>query len=112
MPKVIRWVFTCLMLLFSALASGAGSGSTAATPPSVSTAGFYIRQLIKARLRVPESLKDFSVSEIAPSANAVGRFNVTVTFQARSPFGSYTAHSASYQMKRASSGNVWIVTAQ
>jgi hypothetical protein len=68
------------------------------------------RPMVRARLRLPDSLQDFSVAEIAALPDDPTRYAVRVTFKARTPFGALTAHEARFLMKRSSRGTVWIVT--
>lgn len=81
-------------------------------PPTPTVAAFYTRPLVKARLRIPDSLQDYRVASIQPSADDPARFEIEVQFQARTPFGGITAHSARFQMKRMASAEQWIVTAR
>jgi len=95
-------------------AEAVGSAPVAAqeAAPSAEIAAFYTRPLVRARLRVPASLQDYTVTAIAPSTDDPTRFDVDVHFKARTPFGATTAHSARFQMKRAAVTADWIVTAQ
>lgn len=83
-----------------------------AAPPTTAVVEFYTRPLVKARLRIPDSLRDYRVAAITPSTDDPSRFEVEVHFQARTPFGGTTAHSARFQMKRAAREGGWIVTAK
>ncbi len=80
--------------------------------PSPSEAEFYTRPLVRARLRLPDSLQDYRIVRLAPTVDDPERFEVEVQFRARTPFGGLTAHRAHFRMKRAASGQGWIVTAQ
>ena len=80
--------------------------------PTTEVAAYYTRPLVKARLRVPQSLQDYTVASITPARDDPTRFDVEVHFKARTPFGAITAHSARFQMKRAASVADWIVSAQ
>lgn len=82
-----------------------------AAAPTAEVAAFYTRPLVRARLRVPQSLQDYTVASITPSRDDSTRFDVEVRFKARTPFGAITSHSARFQMKRAPSTADWIVTA-
>lgn len=81
-------------------------------PPTTEVAAFYTRPLVKARLRVPQSLQDYTVASITPAKDDPTRFDIEVQFKARTPFGAITSHSARFQMKRVASTADWIVTAQ
>ncbi len=80
-------------------------------PPSVTVADYYTRPLVRARLRVPDSLSDYRVESIRPSPDDPLRYDIAVRFRARTPFGGLTAHSAQFRMRRAEAGG-WIVTAR
>lgn len=79
-------------------------------PPSVTVADYYTRPLVRARLRVPDSLSDYRVESVLPSADDPQRYDIEVGFRARTPFGGMTAHRAQFRMRRAEGGG-WIVTA-
>lgn len=81
-------------------------------PPSIEQVLFYTRPLIKARLRLPSSLQDFTVLDIAPTADDPARFAVQLRFKARSPFGAVTEHRAGFHMKATQSGKAWVVTTE
>lgn len=84
----------------------------AAVAPTAAEAEYYTRPLVRARLRVPDSLQDYRVASLRPSADDPSRFEVEVQFRARTPFGGMSAHSARFRMKRAAAGGGWIVTAK
>ncbi len=115
---VVLW--SCLLAAVpGAFASPDGPGDAppesaverAAAPPSATTAEYYTRPLVRARLRIPGSLRDYTVAAITPSAEDPTRFDVLVKFAARTPFGATTAHEARFQMKEGLGGS-WIVTAK
>lgn len=81
------------------------------TAPSIEQVLFYTRPLVKARLRLPDSLQDFTVLGIAPTADDPARFAVQLRFKAKSPFGAVTEHRAGFHMKATRSGRAWVVTA-
>jgi len=94
---------------------GLGLALTAAAspaPPSEATVRHYTVPLIKARLRLPESLQDLQITHLAPTADDPARFTVRLSFKAKTPFGSLTPHSAAFLMKRGASGRFWVVTAE
>ncbi|MDP3859861.1 MAG: hypothetical protein Q8Q73_19035 [Stagnimonas sp.] len=104
-------------LLLAASSAGADSpepvgGAAQAVPPTAAVVDYYTRPLIKARLRIPDSLRDYRVTAITRSTDDPSRFEVEVHFLARTPFGGTTAHSARFQMKRAATDGEWIVTAK
>lgn len=84
---------------------------TVRAPPSVDVVRYYTQPMIRARLRLPESLRDFVVTQIAPTADDPARFLVTLQFKAKAPFGGYTQHRACFHMKQASGSDSWVVTA-
>ena len=81
-------------------------------PPTAQEVRANTLPLVRARLRLPDSLQDFAVAEVAPTAQDSARFVIRVTFKARTPFGSVTAHEARFAMKRSASKAVWNTTAQ
>lgn len=68
--------------------------------------------LIRPRLRLPDSLHQFAVVTVQPTADDPERFLVEVSFKAKTPFGSITEHRAKFHMKRSASGKYWIVTTE
>ena len=102
-----RVAIAALLLLLPLAAARA----TAPVPPTPAEVGYYTKPLVKARLRLPESLQDFAVSGVQPMADDPSRFLVTVQFKARTPFGGLTEHSARFKMKQAARKTFWIVTA-
>lgn len=107
MRQVIR--FSALLLL-AALHSALALAAPA--PPSTEVVALYTRPLIKARLRLPDSLRDYTVQSITPTADDPARFAVQVRFKARTPFGAVTEHTAKFLMKVTASGKAWVVTAE
>lgn len=103
-----RWLVVALL----ALASLARAASTSPSPPTPEQVGYYTQPLVKARLRLPESLQGFTVLSIAPTPDDAARFTVEVRFKARAPFGGVTEHRAKFLMKRTASGKAWVVTAE
>lgn len=93
----------------AAIADEAALATSAA--PTLAEAEYYTRPLVRARLRLPDSLQDYRVASLLPSADDPSRFEVEVQFRARTPFGGVSAHSARFQMRRAAAGG-WIVTAK
>jgi hypothetical protein len=85
--------------------------ANAAVPPTAQEVRASTEALVRARLRLPESLRDFTVASIAALPEDPTRFAVHLTFKARTPFGAVTGHEARFLMKRSRSGRVWIVTA-
>lgn len=83
-----------------------------AMPPTAQEVRANTLPLVRARLRLPDSLQDFAVAEVAPLPQDPTRFTIRVTFKARTPFGAVTAHEARFTMKRSASRAVWITTAQ
>jgi hypothetical protein len=83
-----------------------------ALPPTVAEVRFYIQPLVRARLRLPNSLHDFVVTSVAPTAQDPARFLVEVQFKAQTPFGAVTQHAARFWMKHASTPTAWILTAE
>lgn len=79
-------------------------------PPPTELVEFYTRPLVRARLRLPGSLSDYTVVSVRPVADDPGRYDIEVRFRARTPFGGTTAHGARFRMKRADDAS-WIVTA-
>lgn len=79
--------------------------------PAVTVVDYYTRPLVRARLRVPDSLSDYRVESILPSPDDPQRYDIEVSFRARTPFGGTTAHRAQFRMRRAEGGG-WIVTAR
>ncbi len=79
-------------------------------PPTMEEVRFYTQPLVRARLRLPDSLRDFAVMQIAPTTDDPARFAVTLQFKAKAPFGGITQHTTDFLMKRSSSGKVWLVT--
>ncbi len=101
-------------VLLMAAAANAASDLQAPTPGAAPTSAeviAYTQPLVRARLRIPDSLQAFAVSSIAPEPADPARHVVTVRFRARTPFGQITEHSARFRMKRSASGTVWIITA-
>lgn len=106
-----------LLPAMPALAAGPAANAdaaavAAAVAPTAAEAEYYTRPLVRARLRVPDSLQDYRVASLRPSADDPSRFEVEVQFRARTPFGGMSAHSARFRMKRAAAGGGWIVTAK
>ena len=105
----MRRLIALCALLFAALH---GSFVLAApAPPGPDVVAFYTRPLVKARLRLPDSLQNYTVQSITPTADDPARFAVQVQFKARTPFGAVTEHTATYLMKATASGKAWVVTA-
>ncbi|WP_148044716.1 hypothetical protein [Stagnimonas aquatica] len=114
---LLRVALLSFLLLFNpGAAQAAGPSASPAkaleAPPEIPVVVFYTRPLVKARLRIPDSLQNYTVTAIAPLADDPGRFDVEVHFEARTPFGGTTAHRARFQMKRAAVEGEWIVTAR
>lgn len=96
------------LLLLPVLTTPASAASRA---PTAAEAVQYTRPLVRARLRLPESLKDYTVAAIVPVPEDPDRYAVTVRFRARTPFGAETAHEAGFRLRAAADGQGWIVTA-
>ena len=85
----------------------------AATAPTPAEVRHYTQPLVQARMRLPNSLQDFTVARIQPSVDDAARFEVLVQFKAKTPFGALTGHEARFAMKRAASDqSLWIVTSE
>jgi len=69
------------------------------------------RPLIRARLRLPDSLQGLQVTRIEPTAEDPTRFVVSLAFQGRTPFGRLSSHQARFHMKRSATHGLWVVTA-
>ena len=85
---------------------------TGPAAPTVAEVEFYTRPLVKARLRIPDSLQGFLVTTIKPEVGDASRFEVEVQFRAKTPFGGVTEHTARFRMKQTSRKNLWIVIAE
>jgi len=107
----MRGLIACSALLITALHSALALALAAPAPPSAEVVAFYTRPLVKARLRLPDSLQDYTVHSIVPTTEDPARFAVHVQFKARTPFGAVTEHSAKFLMKATVSGRAWVVTA-
>lgn len=83
-----------------------------ARPPTVAEVIDNTRPLIRARLRLPDSLRDVTVTSIAPSADDPQRYAVALRFKARTPFGAITEHQAYFSFKRSSGRGLWIITSE
>ena len=110
-----------MILLCSVLLAPLAHAATEAGPtrlrapalaPTTAEVTFYTRPLVKARLRLPDSLQDFAVTAVKPELDDPSRFEVQVRFKAKTPFGGITEHTAQFRMKRTASKNLWIVTAE
>lgn len=80
-------------------------------PPTPAVVEYYTRPMVRARLRLPDSLAGYAVARIEPLAGEPGRWEVEVRFSARTPFGGVTEHSAVFRMRHAAEADAWIVTA-
>ena len=100
-------------LLIAGLLAAAvhAAGVPPAVPPTPAVAEYYTRPLVRARLRLPDSLAGYTVARIEPLAGEPGRYEVEVRFSALTPFGGVTEHSAVFRMRRAAEVDAWIVTA-
>ena len=105
-------LFALLMPFARAAPESASIRQTDSAAPTIAEVEFYTRPLVKARLRIPESLHSFAVTAITPLCDDPSRFEVAVRFRARTPFGGVTEYSTRFQMKPASSKGVWITTAK
>lgn len=105
-------LLSLLMPLAKAATETAPIAENSGSAPTTAEVEHYTRPLVKARLRIPDSLHNFAVTTVAPTANDPSRFAVVVRFRARTPFGAITEHSARFQMKQAFSKGAWIVTAE
>lgn len=88
------------------------AGLPPSAPPTSALVEYYTRPMVRARLRLPDSLAGYTVARIDPVAGEPGRWEVEVRFSARAPFGGVTAHQAVFRMRRAAEADAWIVTAQ
>lgn len=108
-----RALIAALSLMLLALpARTAAEPPPAPAAPTVAEAEFYTRPLVRARLRLPDSLQGFAVNAIKRETGDASRFEVEVRFRAKTPFGGITEHTAQFRMKRTASKNLWIVTAE
>lgn len=109
-------VTALLLLVMMPLAQAATAAvliaENSSVTPTTAEVERYTRPLVKARLRIPDSLHGFVVTKVAPMVNELSRFEVEVRFRARTPFGVITEHSARFRMKQASGKGEWIVTAE
>jgi hypothetical protein len=80
-------------------------------PPTDDVVLHYTQPLVRARLRLPNSLKDYRIEAITPVQDDPGRFEVRVRFKAETPFGATTEHEARFSMRQAAVPGLWIVTA-
>ena len=117
MKLIARLMIICtLLVLAMPLAQAATNALTNAVVPSAKPTAteveHYTRPLVRARLRLPDSLHSFVVTTVTPVTSDPSRFAVEVRFRASTPFGAITEHSARFQMKRASSMASWIVTVE
>lgn len=112
----IRSLLAAGWLLLGAIAPAAPAPATVnevfSAAPTLAEVEYYTRPLIRARLRIPDSLQGFVVTLVSPMADDAARFEVEVRFRARTPFGGITGHSARFRMKRAASPGLWVVTAE
>lgn len=99
------------LLWLAASAASAAIAAPSAPPPPLSVVEFYTRPLVRARLRAPDSLRDYQIASLVPSADDPQRFEVEVRFRAQTPFGAITAHSARFQFRQGAPGAGWMVTA-
>lgn len=111
-----RSLLLTIALLLSPLAGRGAEPPPAAVQslegaPTLAVVEYYTRPLVRARLRLPDSLRDYRVESIRPSADDAARYDIEVSFRARTPFGGLTAHSAQFRMRRTDAGG-WIVTAR
>lgn len=115
---VPRWmIVTALLLLVMTSLAQAATGTVpiaehSSVAPTTADVERYTRPLVKARLRIPDSLHGFVVTKVVPMVNEPSRFEVEVRFRARTPFGVITEQSARFRMKKASGQGAWIVTAE
>lgn len=86
--------------------------ATLASPPTPAVVEYYTRPMVRARLRLPDSLAGYTVARIEPVAGEPGRWEVEVRFSARTPFGGVTAHNAVFRMRHAAVADAWVVTAR
>ncbi len=105
-------VFFLLTVSNAQATDPAAIAQTSAVAPTTAEVLFYTRPLVKARLRMPESLQQFSVVTVQPTPDDAFRFAVMVRFRAKTPFGALTEHEARFHMKRTASQKLWIVTAE
>ena len=71
----------------------------------------WTRPLLRARLRLPDSLRDVVVTQVEPDAQDPQRFLVRIAFQAQTPFGAVTPHEAWFYFRPATQRGDWVVTA-
>lgn len=102
-------IATALLVLAPAWAAAPVAALSAA--PTTAEVTRYTQPLVRARLRIPDSLQAFVVAAIKPSADDAMRFEVEVRFKAKTPFGAITPHQARFAMKRSRrTPDLWIVT--
>lgn len=110
-PRLLAAVLLLSPLLGLRAEPPPAEAQTLEGPPAVTVVDYYTRPLVRARLRVPDSLSDYRVESILPSPDDPLRYDIEVSFRARTPFGGMTAHGARFRMRRAEGGG-WIVTAR
>ena len=100
------------LVLCTAMLVPARASTEAPVAPTVQEAITHTQPLVRARLRLPDSLADFTVTRIEAQRDDATRFDVQLRFKAKAPFGGVTAHEARFVMKRGSTGRFWVVTAE
>lgn len=85
--------------------------AVAEAPPTTEEVLMNTRPLIRARMRLPDSLQGLTVTRIEAAVDDPARFAVEVQFQGRTPFGLLTTHQARFHMKRSVNRSLWVVTA-
>lgn len=105
----------CMPVLVAAVMAWPGPVPAAppvavAPPPDDAVVRHYTQPLLRARLRLPNSLKDYRIDAITPVPDDPGRYEVRVRFSADTPFGATTEHEARFWMKAAAIPGQWIIT--
>jgi hypothetical protein len=80
-------------------------------PPSAAVILRWTRPLLRARLRLPDSLQSVVVGSVQRDARDPQRFLVLVRFAAQTPFGAITPHQAWFYFRPAARSGDWVVTA-
>lgn len=111
-PMLLIAVLLLVMPLAQAVTEAVPMVQLVTAAPTTTEVERYTRPMVRARLRIPDSLQGFVVATVAPMTSDVSRFEVEVRFRARTPFGAITEHSARFRMKPASRRGEWIVTAE